>query len=93
MHRHNGFGFFGQGGLDQGFVHIQGIRANIDKYRAGKLFPTRRLMPRTPPRLDNAHDLVYRDGYIFVTAQNDNQFGILKVNDARVLELVEKKMK
>jgi len=66
---------------------------SIAQYRAGKLFPTRRLMQRKTPRFDNAHDLVYRDGYIFVTAQNDNQFGILKVNHPRVLELVEKKMK
>lgn len=63
---------------------------SIAQYRAGKLFPTRRLMQRKTPRFDNAHDLVYRDGYIFVTAQNDNQFGILKVNHPRVLELVEK---
>jgi len=66
---------------------------SIAQYRAGKLFPTRRLMMGRTPRFDNAHDLVYRDGYIYVTAQNDNQLGILKVNDPRVLELVKKKMK
>ncbi len=65
---------------------------SIAQYRAGKLFPTRRLMLGKIPRFDNAHDLVYRDGYLYVTAQNDNQLGILKVNDVRVLELVEKKM-
>ncbi|NOY00324.1 MAG: hypothetical protein GXP30_11400 [Verrucomicrobia bacterium] len=66
---------------------------SIAQYRAGKLFPTRRLMMGKTPRFDNAHDLVYRDGYLYVTAQNDNQLGILKVNDPRVLELVKKKMK
>jgi len=39
------------------------------------------------PRSDNAHDLVYRDGSLYVTAQNDNQFGILKISDRRILEL------
>ncbi len=65
---------------------------SIAQYRAGKLFPTRRLMMGKTARFDNAHDLVYRDGYLYVTAQNDNQLGILKVNNARVLELVAKKM-
>lgn len=63
---------------------------SIAQYRGGKLFPTRRVMLGKTARFDNAHDLVYRDGYLYVTAQNDNQFGILKVNDARVLELVKK---
>jgi hypothetical protein len=36
---------------------------------------------------DNAHDLVYRDAYLYVTAQNDNIFGILKVTNQKVLEL------
>ena len=39
---------------------------------------------------DSAHDLVYRDGYVFVTAQNDNCFCILKVNDRRIRELARK---
>ena len=42
-------------------------------------------------RYDNGHDLVYRDGYLYVTAQNDSRFGILKVNDARVRALAEGK--
>jgi len=60
---------------------------SVAQYRNGRLFPTRRLMLGNVPRFDNAHDLVYRDGYLFVTAQNDNRLGILKVNDRRVLEL------
>ncbi len=60
---------------------------SIAQYRGGRLFPTRRKMLNGRPKYDNAHDLVYRDGYLYVTAQNDNQFGILKVNDRRVLEL------
>ena len=39
---------------------------------------------------DSAHDLVYRDGYLFVTAQNDNCFCILKVNDRRIRKLARK---
>ena len=60
---------------------------SIAQYRGGRLFPTRRLILNGIPKYDNAHDLVYRDGYLYVTAQNDNQFGILKINDRRVLEL------
>lgn len=61
---------------------------SIAQYRGGKLFPTRRLLfEGKQHRYDNGHDLVYRDGYVFVTAQNDNAFGILKVNDQRVNEL------
>jgi hypothetical protein len=36
---------------------------------------------------DNAHDLVYRDGFVYVTAQNDNTFGILRVTNPGVLRL------
>jgi len=39
-----------------------------------------------PTGRDNAHDLVYRRGHLFVTAQNDNQIGIVRVNDRRILE-------
>lgn len=39
-----------------------------------------------PTGRDNAHDLVYRDGHLFVTAQNDNQIGIIRVNDRRILK-------
>ena len=62
---------------------------SIAQYRGGSLFPTRGLILSGTPRYDNAHDLVYRDGYLYVTAQNDNQFGILKINDRRTLELAE----
>ncbi len=63
---------------------------SIAQYRNGKLFPTRRRMLGKTPRFDNAHDLVYRDGHIYVTAQNDNQIGILRINDPRVMRLVGK---
>ena len=68
------------------------LPVSIGQYRGGELFPTRRLFLGGNPRFDNAHDLVYRDGHLFVTAQNDNQLGILRVNDTRILELVEKPM-
>jgi len=64
---------------------------SIAQYRGGRLFPTRKLMLKGSARYDNAHDLVYRDGYLFVTAQNDNQLGILRINDQRILKLVGKK--
>jgi hypothetical protein len=62
---------------------------SLAQYRGGKLFPTRRLVLDGAARYDNAHDLVYRDGYLYVTAQNDNQFGILKINDQRIINLAD----
>jgi hypothetical protein len=55
--------------------------------------------PRSPVKLgsqklnelsdeqDNAHDLVYRDGYLYVSCQTENRFMILKVNDKRIRKL------
>lgn len=40
-----------------------------------------------PDGRDNAHDLVYRDGYLYVTGQNSYSFGILKINDEKILWL------
>ncbi len=62
---------------------------SLAQYRAGELFPTRRIKLGGAIRYDNGHDLVYRDGYLYVTAQNDNRFGILKVNDPRILDLAQ----
>ena len=66
---------------------------SIAQYRGGALFPTRRLIFNRQPRFDNAHDLAYRDGYLYVTAQNDNRLGILKVLDPKILELARPKEK
>ncbi len=33
---------------------------------------------------DNAHDLVYRDGYLYVSGQGDNRFIILHVDDPEI---------
>jgi hypothetical protein len=60
---------------------------SVAQYRGGALFPTRALRLGKTPRYDNGHDLVYRDGYIYVTAQNDNRLGVLKVLDPKILEL------
>ena len=35
-------------------------------------------------------DTVANDGYLYVTAQNASRFGILKVNDERVLDLTKR---
>ena len=40
-----------------------------------------------PTADDNAHDLVYRDGYLYVTSQGDNGFVILRVNDQKIRQL------
>ncbi len=63
---------------------------SIAQYRGGDLFPTRALRLDGEVRYDNGHDLVYRDGYLYVTAQNDNAFGILRVNDPHIRELASK---
>ena len=60
---------------------------SLAQYRNGRLFPTRRRMLGKTPRFDNAHDLVYRNGHLYVTAQNDNQLGILQIKDPNILEL------
>ncbi len=63
---------------------------SIAQYRNGELFPNREILLDGEPRYDNGHDLVYRDGYLYVSAQNDSRFGVLKVNDSRVLELTNR---
>jgi hypothetical protein len=35
----------------------------------------------------NVHDLIYRDGYLYVSCQSDDGLMILQVNDERVLDL------
>lgn len=46
-----------------------------------------KLLDVFPEGRDDAHDLVFRQGYLYVTAQNSNRFAILKVNSPRILEL------
>ena len=43
-----------------------------------------------PTADDNAHDLVYRDGYLYVSSQGDNGFVILKVEDPEILDLARR---
>lgn len=62
---------------------------SIAQYRGGELFSVRALQFGDGVRYDNGHDLIYRDGYLYVSAQNDNAFGVLRVNDERVRELAE----
>ena len=40
-------------------------------------------------KTDNAHDLIYRDGHLYVSCQSDDSFMILKINDERILSLAE----
>ncbi len=40
-------------------------------------------------RTDNYHDLIYRDGYLYISAQTDYGFLILKVNDKRIRDLAD----
>lgn len=45
--------------------------------------------PRYPSGGDSGHDLVYRDGYLYVTGQNDNCLLILRVKSKEIRELAE----
>ena len=40
-------------------------------------------------KTDNAHDLIYRDGHLYVSCQSDDSFMILKINDEQILSLAE----
>lgn len=40
-------------------------------------------------RTDNYHDLIYRNGYLYISAQTDYGFLILKVNDKRIRHLAD----
>jgi hypothetical protein len=60
---------------------------SIAQFRKGELFPTRQVMQDDGWHYDNGHDLVYRDGLLYVTAQLDNRLGILRVNDEKILAL------
>ena len=62
---------------------------SIARYCGGDLFPTRRYNFNAEIRQDNAHDLVYRNGFVYVTAQNDHSLGVLKVTNPRVLKLAK----
>ncbi len=63
---------------------------SVARFRTGDLFPTRRIERGGAWRYDNGHDLVYRDGLLYVTAQIDNRLGVLRVNDERIRALAEK---
>jgi hypothetical protein len=41
------------------------------------------------PATGNAHDLVYREGYLYVTAQSDHQVAVLRIDDATIRRLAE----
>jgi hypothetical protein len=49
--------------------------------------------PRYSGGGDSGHDLVYRDGYLYVTGQNDSCLMILRVESNRIRELAESKRK
>jgi len=56
--------------------------AKLASYHCPEAFPAGR---------DSAHDLVYRDGYLYVTGQNDHSFCILRVEALPIRKLAEQK--
>lgn len=59
------------------------------KSLGGQNFPIYQQAEKT----DNYHDLVYRDGHLYVSAQSDNGFLILRVEDEKIRELAERDRK
>jgi hypothetical protein len=58
---------------------------SVAQYRGGGLFPTRVTAgAEGKPRYDNGHDLIYHEGYLYTTAQNDDRLGILEVLDPEI---------
>ena len=55
------------------------------KALANQSFPVYKEFIRT----DNYHDLIYRDGYLYVSAQSDDGFLILKVKDRKIRRLAD----
>lgn len=49
--------------------------------------PASNINPGTSRKGDNAHDLVYRDGLLYVSCQSDDSFMILNITDERILDL------
>ena len=49
-----------------------------------------RMADALPERTKNAHDLVYRDGLLYVTGQGDHCLVILRIEDAQVRRLARK---
>lgn len=60
---------------------------DISDPTAPRKLVTFRLAGALPTPNDNAHDLVYRDGYLYVTGQGDHRLVILQVHDPDVLRL------
>jgi len=50
----------------------------LARWTSRRLFPTGR---------DNGHDLVFRNNLLYVTAQNDDQIGIVRIEDERIRRL------
>ena len=42
---------------------------------------------------DDAHDLEYRDGYLYVTGQTSHSFGVVQIIDPKIRMLADKPQK
>ena len=60
---------------------------DISKPAEPRKLLTFRLADVLPTSTDNAHDLVYRDGYLYITGQSDHRLVILEVHHPDVLRL------
>jgi hypothetical protein len=46
-----------------------------------------RLAEVLPTADDNAHDLVYRDGRLYVTSQSDHRLLVVRIDDQEIVRL------
>jgi hypothetical protein len=60
---------------------------DISERSRPRLLATFKSTEAFPTADDNAHDLIYRDGYLYVTSQGDHGFVILRVNDEKICRL------
>jgi hypothetical protein len=60
---------------------------DISRPTAPRKLATFKSVDAFPTADDNAHDLVYRDGYLYVSGQGDNSFVILRVEQLEIVRL------
>ena len=53
------------------------------------VFPCREVFQDKATAKDDGHDLIYRDGYLYVSGQTTNSFGIVRVDDPEIRRLAD----
>lgn len=53
------------------------------------VFPCREVFQDKATAKDDGHDLIYRDGYLYVSGQTTNSFGVVRVDDPEIRRLAD----